>query len=73
MISAAAGMAACGLIPVASTFAFLIALRAGDPVRSLVSYNNLNVKLAGAYGGLSDFADGASHQSVCDLSVMSDA
>lgn len=70
MISAAAGMAACGLIPVASTFAFLIALRAGDPVRSLVSYNNLNVKLAGAYGGLSDFADGASHQSVCDLSVM---
>ncbi len=70
MVSAAAGMAVCGLIPVASTFAFLIALRAGDPVRSLIAYNRLNVKLAGGYAGLSDFADGASHQSVLDLAVM---
>ena len=70
MVSAAAGMATCGLIPVASAFAFLLALRAGDPVRSLIAYNRLNVKLAGAYAGLSDFADGASHQSVTDIAVM---
>lgn len=70
MVSAAAGMAACGMMPVASTFAFLLTLRAGDPVRSLIAYNNLNVKLAGGYAGLSDFADGASHQAVMDLSVM---
>lgn len=70
MISAAAGMAASGLVPVASTFAFLITLRAADPVRSLIAYNNLNVKLAGGYAGLSDFADGASHQSILDISVM---
>ncbi len=70
MVSAAAGMATCGLIPVASTFAFLITLRAGDPVRSLLAYNRLNVKLAGGYAGLSDFADGASHQAVMDLAVM---
>jgi transketolase len=70
MVSAAAGMSTCGLIPVVSTFAFLIALRAGDPVRSLIAYNNLNVKLAGGYAGLSDFADGASHQSVMDLAIM---
>ena len=70
MVSAAAGMATCGLIPVASTFAFLLTLRAGDPVRSLIAYNNLNVKLAGGYAGLSDFADGASHQSVLDVSIM---
>ncbi|MBB6217287.1 transketolase [Anaerosolibacter carboniphilus] len=70
MVSAAAGMATCGLIPVTSTFAFLLTLRAGDPVRSLVAYNNLNVKLAGGYSGLSDFADGASHQSVLDMSIM---
>jgi transketolase len=63
-------MAASGLIPVASTFAFLLTLRAGDPVRSLIAYNNLNVKLAGGYAGLSDFADGASHQSVLDVSIM---
>jgi transketolase len=70
MIAAAAGMAACGLVPVVSTFAFLMALRAGDAVRSLVAYSGLGVKMAGGYAGLSDFADGASHQSVCDMSVM---
>jgi transketolase len=70
MVGAAAGMAACGLIPVASTFAFLMALRAGEQIRSLVAYNRLNVKLAAGYAGLSDFADGASHQSVFDLAVM---
>lgn len=70
MVSAAAGMAASGLIPVTSTFAFLLTLRAGDPIRSLIAYNNLNVKLAGGYAGLSDFADGASHQSVLDISIM---
>jgi transketolase len=70
MVSAAAGMATCGLIPVVSTFAFLLTLRAGDPVRSLVAYNGLNVKLAGGYAGFSDFADGASHQSVLDVAIM---
>jgi len=70
MVSAAAGMAASGLIPVASTFAFLLCLRAGDTVRSHVAYNALNVKLAGGYAGLSDFADGASHQSVLDVAFM---
>jgi len=70
MVSIACGMASCGLIPVASTFAFLIALRAGDAVRSLVAYNRFNVKLAGGYSGLSDFADGASHQSVADVGVI---
>lgn len=70
MVSAAAGMATCGLIPVVSTFAFLLALRAADPVRSLIAYNGLNVKLAAGYAGLSDHADGASHQSVMDLAVV---
>lgn len=70
MVAMAAGMATAGLIPVASTFAFLLALRAADPVRSLIGYGELNVKLAGGYAGLSDYADGASHQSVSDLAVM---
>ena len=70
MISAAAGMATCGLTPVASTFAFLMTLRAGEPIRSLIAYNRLNVKLAGGYAGFSDFADGASHQSIADLAIM---
>jgi len=70
MVSAAAGFAACGYIPVVSSFAFLLALRAGDQVRAQIAYTGLNVKLAGGYAGLSDFADGASHQSVEDIAVM---
>lgn len=70
MMSAAAGLAASGYIPVVSTFALFIALRAGDQLRAQVAYTNLNVKLAGGYAGLSDFADGASHQSVEDMAVM---
>jgi transketolase len=70
MVSAAAGLATCGYIPFVSTFAFLLAMRAGDQVRAQVAYPRLNVKLMGGYAGLSDFADGASHQSVEDIAVM---
>ncbi len=70
MVSVAAGLAACGYVPFVSTFAFLLALRAGDQVRAQVAYGRLNVKLMGGYAGLSDFADGASHQSVEDVAVM---
>jgi transketolase len=70
MVGIAAGLAASGLIPFVNTFAFLLALRAADPVRSLIAYSNLNVKLAGAYGGFSDSYDGASHQAVEDVSIM---
>ncbi len=67
MVSVAAGMAAAGMRPVVSTFAFLLATRAADQVRSQIAYNCLPVVLAGGYAGLSDFADGASHQSIEDL------
>lgn len=70
MAGAAAGMAAAGLTPVISSFAFLLAVRAMDPIHSLIAYNNLNVKIAGGYCGLSDHADGASHQGICDLSIF---
>ena len=70
MVGIAAGLATAGKIPFVNTFAFLLALRAADPVRSLVAYNKLGVVLAGAYGGFSDSYDGASHQSVEDVSVM---
>ena len=70
MMSIAAGLAATGKIPFVNTFALFCALRAGDPVRSLIAYNILNVKIAGAYCGLSDSYDGASHQSVEDVAVM---
>jgi transketolase len=70
MVGIAAGLATVGKIPFVNTFAFLLALRAADPIRSLVAYNGLNVKLAGAYGGFSDSYDGASHQTIEDVSIM---
>jgi len=70
MAGIAAGLATAGKIPFVNTFAFLLALRAADPIRSLVAYNGLNVKLAGAYGGFSDSYDGASHQTIEDVSIM---
>ena len=70
MMDAAAGLASVGLIPFANTFSFLATLRASEQIRTSVAYNNLNVKIIGSYGGLSDSYDGASHQSVFDLAVM---
>ena len=69
MVAAAAGFATLGLTPVASTFAFLMMLRASEQVRSSIAYPSLHVVLAGGYSGLSDSKDGASHQSVCDVAV----
>jgi transketolase len=45
-------------------------LRSGDPVRSLIAYTGLNVKLAGTYAGLSDSYDGASHHTIADVAFM---
>jgi len=70
MVDVAVGLALGGKIPFANTFAFLIALRAAEQVRTCVAYALTNVKLAAAYGGLSDSRDGPTHHSVCDLAVM---
>jgi transketolase len=70
MVAMAAGLASAGKIPFANTFAAFIVLRAGDPVRSLIAYTRLNVKLAGAYAGLSDSYDGASHHTIADIAFM---
>ncbi len=70
MVAMAAGFATTGKIPFANTFAAFMVLRAGDPVRSLIAYTNLNVKLAGTYAGLSDSYDGASHHAIADIAFM---
>jgi transketolase len=70
MTDVAAGMATCGLRPIASTFAIFLDLKATDQIRNIICYNNLPVILAGNYAGLSDSYDGASHQSILDLAVM---
>jgi len=70
MVAIAAGMSTSAKIPFVNTFAAFIVLRGADPVRSLIAYEKLNVKLAGAYAGLSDSYDGASHHSIMDIAFM---
>lgn len=70
MNAMAAGFATCGLIPFTNTFAVFMTLRGGDPINSLICYDNLNVKLAGTYCGLSDSYDGASHNATADIAFL---
>jgi len=70
MAGVAAGLAASGLHPVINAFAIFLALKSTDQIRNDLCYNNLPVVLAGAYGGLSDSYDGASHQAITDIAIM---
>lgn len=71
MISTAAGLAASGKIPFCSTFAVFATGRAYDQIRQTVSIGKLNVKICGSSSGLSDFGDGATHQDIEDVALMS--
>jgi len=70
MVDVAVGLALAGKIPFANTFAFLIALRAAEQVRTCVAYAKTNVKLIASYAGLSDAFDGPTHHAICDLAVV---
>lgn len=69
LMNIAGGLAASGKIPFVNSFSFLLTLRAGEQLRTGVAYPRLNVKVAGAYTGLSDSYDGATHQDVMDIAV----
>jgi transketolase len=70
MISTAAGLAACGKIVFASTFAVFGSGRAWDQVRVSMAYTRLNVKLVVTHGGITTGEDGATHQANEDLAIM---
>lgn len=70
MVSVAAGLASCGKIPFAASFAAFVTGRAYDQIRSSVAYPNLNVKLCGSHYGLAVGEDGATHQMLEDISLM---
>ena len=71
MMSTAAGMATCGKIPYASTFAMFAAGRAYDQIRNSICYPNLNVKICATHAGITVGEDGATHQALEDISLMS--
>lgn len=70
MIGTAAGLAACGKVPFASTFSVFATGRAFDQVCNSVCYPNLNVKIVGTHAGITVGEDGGTHQAIEDIALM---
>lgn len=70
LMGTAAGLATCGKIPFASTFAVFATGRAFEQVRNSICYPQLNVKVAATHAGITVGEDGATHQSVEDIAIM---
>ena len=70
MIATAAGLASEGKIPFVASFAMFATGRTYDQIRNGVCYQNANVKIIGTHGGLTVGEDGATHQSLEDISLM---
>jgi len=70
MLGTAAGLALAGKIPFVTTYGVFVAGRAWDQIRTTIAYGELNVKIAGAHGGISVGADGATHQALEEFALM---
>lgn len=70
LIGVAAGLAAGGLLPVATGFATFLVGRGWEQIKNTIARQNLNVKIVATHAGLSDHLDGASHQSIADITLM---
>lgn len=70
MMGMAAGMAKNGKIPFVNTFAVFLTTLGTLACRNFMSYSGLPIKMMGAYGGLSDAFDGASHHALEDIAIM---
>lgn len=70
LMGTAAGLAAGGKLPFASTFAVFATGRAYDQIRNSICYPRLNVKIAATHAGLTVGEDGASHQMLEDIGLM---
>ena len=70
MMSVAAGMAAQGNVVFASSFAMFATGRAFEQIRNSIAYPKLNVKICASHAGVTVGEDGASHQTVEDISLM---
>ena len=70
MMGVAAGLATCGKIPFASSFAMFAAGRAFEQIRNSIGYPHLNVKIGATHAGISVGEDGATHQCNEDIAIM---
>lgn len=71
LVGTAAGLASCGKIPFASSFACFLTCKSYDQLRMSVAFPELNVKIVASHGGISVGEDGASQQAIEDLGLMS--
>lgn len=70
MIGVAAGLAAAGKVPFASSFAMFAVGRAYEQIRNSIGYPHLNVKIGASHAGISVGEDGATHQCIEDIALM---
>ena len=70
MIGTSAGLATCGKIPYASTFAAFATGRVYDQIRTSIAYPKLNVKICATHAGVTVGEDGATHQMLEDINLM---
>ena len=70
MVATAAGLSTTGKIPFVNTFTVFLTTLGLISARAQVCYGNLNVKFGGAYCGMSDALDGATHHATEDIAVM---
>ena len=71
MMGMAAGLAFSGKTVFASTFAMFAAGRAYEIIRNSIGYPHANVKICATHAGITVGEDGASHQCIEDLALMS--
>ncbi len=70
MMCVAAGLATCGKVVFASSFAMFAAGRAFEQIRNSICYPQLNVKIGATHAGISVGEDGATHQCLEDMALM---
>ena len=70
MMGMAAGMAKSGKIPFVNTFAVFLTTIVSLAARTFMSYSGIPIKMMGAYGGMSDAFDGATHHALEDIAMM---
>lgn len=70
LMGIAAGIAATGKIPFASTFAMFATGRAFEIIRNSIAYPKLNVKIVATHSGITVGEDGGSHAAIEDISLM---
>lgn len=70
MITSAAGMAACGMVPFAATFAAFSAVLCAEQIKTDCAYPRMPVRIIGHHSGISMGFYGSSHHAIEDLGMM---